>query len=199
MNTLIAIDEKDLLLRLRDGDHKAFHQLYDRYSDKLIFNLIRLVKNDVLVEEIVQETFLTLWEKRETLDPEKSLGGFLFRISANKAQNIFKRSVYDHKMREYLYPILDAGYEQIETQLFRKENEKLLHELLDKLPPKQREVYTLCKLEGLTYQQASKRLNISESTINSHILRANIALKRELVAHSGLTHMLLLSIINLQL
>lgn len=189
------INEKDLLLQLRDGDHRAFNHIYHKYSAVLIANLIRLLKNDMLVDEVMQETFMTLWEKRANIDPDKQVDGYLFRISANKVKNIFKRAVHDIKMRKYFYPIIEAGYEQIETELFRKENEELLHDLLQKLPPKQREVYTLCKLRGMTYREVSKMLNISESTINSHILRANNLLKKELAANPGIAYILLISIL----
>lgn len=176
----------ELVSLLSTGDHGAFTQLYNRYSPGLIANLIKLLKNDVLVEEVLQETFLTLWEKRSELDPARPVDGYLFRISANKAKNLFKRAVHDEKMRAYFLPALEAGYEQVETQLFRKENEHLLHELLAKLPDKQREVYTLCKLEGLTYREVADRLGITESTVNSHIQRANALLKQLVVNYPQL-------------
>ncbi|WP_257669112.1 RNA polymerase sigma factor [Parapedobacter tibetensis] len=181
MKPTSATDERDLLLRLRDGDHHAFSHLYHQYSPALIANLIKLLKNDVLVEEVLQETFMALWEKRGEIDPDKPVAGYLFRISANKAKNLFKRAVHDEKMRAYFQPVIAGGYEQIETQLFQKENEKLLHGLLSKLPAKQREVYTLCKLEGLSYREVAECLGISESAVNAHIQRANAFLKEQLV------------------
>lgn len=194
MSTIPINDERELLLRLRDGDYHAFNHIYNKYSSGLTANLIRLLKNDVLVEEVLQETFMALWENRDNLDVDKSVDGYLFRISANKAKNLFKRAAHDQKMRDYFYPAIEAGYEHIEAQLFRKENEKLLHSLLEKLPPKQREVYTLCKLHGLTYREVSKRLNIAESTINSHILRANAFLKQSLIRDMGVIGLLFLGI-----
>lgn len=175
-----------MVSRLKAGDHEAFTQLYNRYSPALIANLIKLLKSDVLVEEVLQETFMALWEKREEIDPAKPVDGYLFRISANKAKNLFKRAAYDEKMRTYFLPVVESGYEQIETQLFRKENEKVLHEMLARLPEKQREVYTLCKLEGLTYREVAGRLGVTESTVNSHIQRANAVLKQLVVNYPQL-------------
>ncbi|HMR18100.1 MAG TPA: sigma-70 family RNA polymerase sigma factor, partial [Sphingobacterium sp.] len=120
------------------------------------------------------------------VDPEKSVDSYLFRISANKAKNLFKRAAYDEKMRAYFIEAIESGYEQIETKLFREENSQLLHKLLNKLPSKQREVYTLCKLEGMSYREVSERLNISESAVNSHIRRANALLKQVFVGELGI-------------
>lgn len=186
MTHISEIHNKDLLHRLKDGDYDAFNQVYRQYSPALTANLIRLLKNDVLVEEVLQETFITLWERRERVDPEKSVDSYLFRISANKAKNLFKRAAYDEKMRAYFIEAIESGYEQIETKLFREENSQLLHKLLNKLPSKQREVYTLCKLEGMSYREVSERLNISESAVNSHIRRANALLKQVFVGELGI-------------
>lgn len=183
MTPVPPADEKDLLAKLREGDHRAFTRLYHRCSPALIANLIKVLKNDVLVEEVLQDTFMALWENRAGIDPAQSVEGYLFRISANKAKNLFKRAAHDERMRAYFLPAIEAGYEQIETQLFRKENEQLLHRLLDRLPMRQREVFMLCKLDGLSYREVAERLGISESAVNGHILRANAFLRQQFGNH----------------
>src|SRR5690606_11614003 len=143
------------------------------HSPTLIRNLMRLVKNETLVEEIVHDSFVELWERREQIDPEKSVLAYVYRMASNKAANLFKRAAHDQKLRSYFLRMLDAGYEEIETKLIQKENRELLHQLLERLPPRQREVYMLCKLDGMSYAEVASRLHISESMVNSHIQRAN--------------------------
>ncbi|SEM66216.1 Sigma-70 region 2 [bacterium A37T11] len=63
-------DEKELLIKLRDGDEKAFTQIYHRYKDKLVYHVLRMLKSEELAEELMQELFLKIWKNREHIDPE---------------------------------------------------------------------------------------------------------------------------------
>lgn len=190
------IREKELLSQLKTGSKTAFNELYAIYSRPLISNLLKILKNDNLAEEILQETFIALWEHRLTIDPERSALGYLIRTSANKTKDLFKRAVHDRKMRAYFYLAVESGYEPIEAGLFRKENEMILNQLIDRLPDKQREVYRLCKIEGLSYREVSQRLGISEATVNSHILRANTALKKLVLRNPQILTIILISIFS---
>jgi RNA polymerase sigma-70 factor (family 1) len=179
--TPVATDEKDLLERLRDGDEYAFNLLFKKYNTPLTGHLLRLLKSPELVEDVLQDTFMSLWVHRTMVDVQKPVKAYLFQIAINNAKNLFKKAAHDEKMRAYFYPVLEAGYEHIESKLFQEENKQMLNRLLDLLPPKQKTVYTLCKLDGLSYKEVSEKLGISESTVNSHILRANLFLKSHLI------------------
>jgi len=180
METFTPTDERAMLLRLREGDHEAFGKLFSVYSPIITGHLLRLLKVPELVEELVQDTFLSLWEHRERIDPEKSIKAYLFQIAVNNARDLFRRAMHDKRIRALFYQTVSEGYEHIETEITRKENRDLLSHLLDRLPEKQRNVYILCKVEGLSYREVSGRLGISESTVNSHIKRANALLKQHL-------------------
>src|SRR5690606_16153000 len=101
--------------------------------------------------------------------------------ATNNAYNIFKRAAHDKKLKAYLYPAIEAGYEHIETRLFEKESEQRLGEMLEQMPAKQRMVYTLCRIHGKSYEEASRELNISIGTIHTHIKRANRFLKEQIM------------------
>lgn len=196
MEKILNINEKELLSQLKAGSKAAFDELYSIYSRPLISNLLKILKNDNLAEEILQETFIALWEHRRSIDPERSALGYLIRTSANKAKDLFKRAVHDRNMRAYFHPVIQSGYEHIEAGLYKKENEAILNQLIDRLPVKQKEVYRLCKIEGLSYKEVSQLLGISEATVNSHILRANTALKKLVIRNPQLLTLILISIFS---
>jgi len=170
--------EKELLLRLKDGDHNAFEEIYHLYKDKLIGNLLRMLKSRELVEELVQELFLKIWNGRQEIDPENSFKAYLFRIAANMTKNIFRSMYYDKQMRSTLLPVEERVYTHIEEHIVSQENKKILDNLLDKLPSQRRMVFTLCKLEGKSYREVGELLNISENTVNDHIRKANLTLRK---------------------
>lgn len=159
-------------------------------------HLLRLLKIPELVEEVVQDTFMSLWEHRERIDSEKSIKAYLAQIAANNARNLFRRAAHDERMRAMFYEAIAGGYDHIEAELMRKDNEALLARLLEKLPEKQREVYLLCKVEGLSYREASERLGISEHTVNAHIRRANASLKQHLSGSAEAIALLILAAFN---
>lgn len=173
MKALSESEEKDLLIKLRDGDHATFGHIYHTYKRQLLGNLYKILKDRAVVEELVQDLFMNLWSNRTNIDPEKPIKAYLFRIAANLAKNTIRSAYYDQRMRAVMMAASKASYTHIEEQLFQQENRALLNQLLDKLPPKRREVYTLCKLEGKSYKEVSQLLRISEVTVNDHINKAN--------------------------
>ncbi|PPL03142.1 RNA polymerase, sigma subunit, ECF family [Parapedobacter indicus] len=192
METVNPTNERAMLLRLREGDHEAFGKLFSSYSPIITGHLLRLLKVPELVEELVQDTFLSLWEHRERIDPDKPLKAYIFQIAINNARDLFRRAMHDKRIRALFYQTVSEGYEHIETELIRKENSDLLSRLLDRLPERQRNVYILCKVEGLSYREVSGRLGISENTVNSHIKRANALLKEYLAGSAEVMILLIL-------
>lgn len=173
--------EYQVLTRLREGDHHAFEEIYDAYKIQLTANILRLVRSAELAEEVIQETFVTLWETRERIDIKKPLRPYLYTIAANKTKNIFRKSVSDLKVRDELLTTFEESYNPIMDSIFRKEYESLVESLLAKLTPQQAAVYRLCKLEHKSYQEVSLLLGITEGTVNVHIRESNRTL-RELIS-----------------
>jgi RNA polymerase sigma-70 factor (family 1) len=177
MHNLSDLDEKELLLQLGNGEKPAFEELYNRYKIRLTGNLLRMLKSPDLVEDVMQDIFLGIWENRRNIDPEQSIKPYLFASAANRAKNIFRRAATEQQFRAYLLPQWEENYTHVEEVLFSHENKQLLEQLLTKLSPQQRIVYTLCRLEGKSYKEVAAFLEISEATVNAHISNANKTLK----------------------
>ncbi|MBL1410362.1 RNA polymerase sigma factor [Sphingobacterium faecale] len=174
--------EYHLLTRIREGDHSAFEKIYDTHKIQLTASVLRLLRSSELAEEVIQETFVTLWETRERIDDTKPLQPYLYTIAANKTKNIFRKSVSDLKVRDELLTTFEESYTPIMDSIFRKEYASLVDSLLSKLTPQQATVYRLCKLENKSYQEVSRLLGIAEGTVNVHIREANRTL-RDLIAN----------------
>lgn len=182
MTQLEDTAEREWLQRLREGDQQAFELIYHRYKLRLTGNLLRILKSADLVEDVIHDVFMGIWENRQQIDPERSIKPYLFQAAANRAHNIFRKAANEQKFREYLLPNWEEHHSHVEEMLLQKENRQLLDELLNQLSPQQREVYRLCKLDGRTYREVAEQLQISETTVNTHIRHANQKLK-ELTAN----------------
>jgi len=181
MDKLTLTEESALLSRLKEGDNKAFEQIYSAYHYRLIGHLIRLLKANDLAQEVVQDIFITLWDKRSTIKTDISVLPYLYRIATNKSVNVFKKASHDKKYRDYFYSILEEGYDHIESKLFQKEQRQILEQMIDKMPARQREIFILCKLEGKTYEEVASELHLSIHTVHTQIKRANQLIKENLV------------------
>ncbi|MGN6532751.1 MAG: RNA polymerase sigma factor [Ginsengibacter sp.] len=91
-------NENEFVTRLRDGDQNAFAQLYQLYSGRLLGYIIKFVKSDFYAAELLQDTFIKLWNSRENIDPHKSFRSYLFRIAENNVYDFFRKAIRYKKL-----------------------------------------------------------------------------------------------------
>jgi len=102
--------EYALLALLKAGDVQAFGQLYQLYNYRLYGNLLKLVKSEQEAEEILQEVFIKIWDKRASIDVEKSFRSYLFRIAENKVYDYFRKAARNRKRAAHLLSIANPAY-----------------------------------------------------------------------------------------
>lgn len=188
---VIVFPERELINRIKSGDQVAFEQLYFQYAGKLTHRLLHLLKSEELAQDILQDVFLKVWEVRDRLDPELSFGAFLYTIAGNFCKNSFRKAMSQQIYEQHHG--FEEAYSPVEQHLDRKEAELALESALAKLTPRQKEVFTLHKIEGRSYKEISELLGITPNTINQLIQQANKQLKAQFLTHSLLLASILLS------
>lgn len=174
-------DEKKLLQLMAEGNKYAFEKIYNQYSDRLYSNLLRLVKSEVLAQELLQDTFIRIWDHRQKIDLEQSFPAYLFSIAQNLVYDFFRKTASDKKLRDELLATASIHYEHIEEDIFKREDLAFLNEVIETLPPQRRQVFRLCKLEGKSYIEVGKILGISTSTISDHIVKSTRYIKQKFI------------------
>ncbi len=173
-------NNKITVRQLKAGNQATFKTVYMQYYAKLMgigrkFNF-RLLSP----EDFVHETFLKLYEKRGLLKEEVLLDKQLFVICRNVILNHVKRekkhSSFDPS--DFLYALSDEYESSYIDQLAEKQ--QLLNSLLDKLPKKQKEIFTLHKIDGYSYEEIEEMTSLSQKTIANHIYLANKFIKENL-------------------
>ncbi|AWW28851.1 RNA polymerase subunit sigma-70 [Echinicola strongylocentroti] len=171
------VTDQKLYERIKESDHSAFQELFDRYWKKMFGFTFRMLQNVEQSEDIVQEIFLSLWEKA----PEKDVTHIKsYLYSAVKYQ---VSSVIRNKKWELDWETIDGIYEvQVPTYdpLELEEMNRYVENSIDKLPPKCKEVYYLQKEEGYTSKEIASNLNISPRTVEGHLHKAKKILKANL-------------------
>ncbi|ERJ59054.1 RNA polymerase sigma factor [Sphingobacterium paucimobilis] len=171
----------ELLQRLKAGDHAAFEDLYNQHSKKLYWKLQQMVKDPEEADELLQNLFVKVWEKREQIVVQQTFEGYLYRVAQHMAIDYFRKLERQNRMQE---EVLRTGItidEDTEAQLFAKETQQLLDEAVANLPEQRRRTFILCKFEGKSHQEAAEIMNISPNTVHNHLVKAVYAVRQHLL------------------
>lgn len=174
--------ERTYLERLRKGSYKDFTKLYELYVSRLYAFALGLTHSDVLAKDIVQETFVKVWIRREQIDPDMSFRSFLFTMAKNQLLNEFRRQANGPLFLEDI--VFNESGEEGETYIERKLSfEEFNHRLelaKQKLSPRQRELFELNKEQGLSIGEIAAKTSVTEQSIRNQISQALHVLRKEL-------------------
>lgn len=173
-----VMDNRKFILSLKKGKEASFREAYLNYYDKLI-NIAKRFNFSVLTpEDFVQETFLRLYNKRELLNEDVLFDKQLFTICKN--------IIINHVNRENKIIQLDPEFETVqedpETGIFEERREKL-YTFINLLPEQQQKIFTLHKLENLSYKEIAAITDLSEKTIANHIYLASKFIRKKIEDH----------------
>ncbi len=187
------MNENDLILSLKRGNESALKEIYSNYFFQLYNYSKKYIKSPQLSEEIVQDVFLKLWEKKHDLREEvSSLKPFLHTICKNNIINTLRRAVKEQSIQADILEHYFLEFENPENELIFKEYKEIALKAIAELPPKRQVVYKMCRLEGKTYEEVATLLNISKGTINDHIIKAHKYVKDFMIAKAGISLLLTL-------
>ena len=166
------MDDNALLIkRLQKGNEKAYVNLVDLYNRRLFGYALSLTNDHALAEDILQNVFLTTWEKRKKLNVHTSLQNYLFKSVYNEFINAYKKKrstmILEHKYFEGLERAVNIHSEQTFEAIIAQITKEIQN-----LPPKCQQIFILSKKEGLTNNEISEYLNVSLKTVEAQITKA---------------------------
>ena len=186
--------EKELVDRVRTGDVDAFETLLDRHQDRTTRLVLSILKNPMDAEEVVQDVFLTVFEKIDRFRGEASFSTWIHRIAVNAAlmrRRKLKPGV-DVSLDDVLPAFDDQG--QIAAQVrdwpgefgdpvLQEEARTVIQAAVDKLDSKYQSVFVLRDVEGFSTGETAKILDLGIPAVKSRLHRARLFLRRELAAY----------------
>ena len=173
MTFIRLVNEKELMERLQLGEQAAFDTLYRHYVDPIYRKILYLTKSAEIAEELTQDVFLKIWERRALVDPGRSFGAFLHRIAQNLIIDFYRRLAHDRILRDHLISSVTELYHPIDANTDRQ----WVLQALESLPAQRKKVMSLVKIEGRSYQEVSNLLGVSTSTIRDHVVKGTKSLK----------------------
>lgn len=175
MSIIQGVDGQDKydIIQLRQGSAEAFERLFRRYGPKLYHFILKLsAGNAYLAEEVVQRTFVKIWETHHAVDPRKSFVSYLCTIAKNMLLNEFEHQTVEYVYREYAVRFCPAETEIPDKEYDVKQLQQYLDRLIDRLPPARRKIYIMSRRDMLSSKEIARKLNITESTIYTQLSKA---------------------------
>lgn len=176
----MSLSEKELAVALHGGNEIIFEQVFRDYYERLC-NYANTMVNDMdEAEEIVQSTFLALWEKRSGIDIHTSVKSYLYQAVHNTCLNRIKHNRVRQAHSEYYRYTADVAMGSGSDLLIGKELEGQINDAIDSLPPQCQAVFRLSRFENLTYAEISEQLDVSVKTVENHMGKALRILREKL-------------------
>ena len=170
MNSQLAIlSDIEIKALLRAGDYRAYKEVYERYWPILYTYARKLIDDEFVAQDAVQDALVHIWEKREKIEIRTSLSGYLYTtVRHTILANIRRQGLYS-KYVNGLAEFLDQGVYTTDSAVLEHEIHAFLDKAIADLPPKMRRVYVLSRIENYSKEEVAKKLNISEATVKKQV------------------------------
>ncbi|MDR1667813.1 MAG: RNA polymerase sigma-70 factor [Bacteroidales bacterium] len=182
---------------LISGDESALVVLYGKYHRMVYFSALKMVQSDETAKDITQNVFMKIWEHRRRLDPEQNFAAYIQTMCRNAVFDELKRIALDDELKRELQQEEPSDENEENEVRFRETYYRLLHEAIEKLPPQRRAAFEACKLKKQSYDLVARRMGISRSTVQDHIVKANKFI-REYISEQGDAFLVILFLILAQ-
>lgn len=162
-----------LFRQVSEGDENAFRLVFEQYKAPFYTAAYKMVRSAELAEDIVQEVFITFWNKRELVAQADNPEAYLFKMLHNAIYTQFRKLVQERQLKQALTDEdMESEEDSVEALLLEKENRNLFETLIGQLPAQQQMVYRLAKQEGLSREEIAEKLQISPNTVRNHLASA---------------------------
>ena len=184
--------------RLAANDATALRALFDAVYEPLWRSVMRLVGDDAAAQDLAQDAFVRIWDRRSTLDPSLSLRALLYRTVRNLALNQLR----DEQTRRHLLEDPEAvgiaarprTAASADKEMEASELAVRLRQFIAELPPRQREALRLSRFDGLSHQEIADVMGCAPRTVNNHLVRALEQLRARLSTIGTVVSSLIVSV-----
>lgn len=184
------LSDYDLLLSLKLGREDAFKEVYRRFSPRVQAFAARILLDSFAAEEVVQDTFVNIWDYRQKIDPEVPFQSLLFTIAKNNVLNVLRRQRQQLRNHRQYSLSMEVSRNLTEEDILLKEYFKIADDVVEQLPPQRKAIFKMSRYEGKSYDEIALALGISKDTVRNQIVKSLKTIREYMVYHSGVTFLL---------
>ncbi len=175
------MNDVHLFSQVKEGNQIAYEQLFRRYYSDLCGYAQYVLKDIDLSEDLVQEVFVQLWQKKDQVQISESLKSYLFTAVRNRCLNEFRHNKIKDEHQQYAKSSTGmGGYHAVDDVVEGDDLKNHLNQCIEKLPPQCKRVFMLNRFEGKKYSEIAEELGISNKAVEAHMSKALKILRKEL-------------------
>jgi len=170
MNEQLKFEDVELMDRIRSGDDIALKLIYKKYWNQLFSSAFNVLHDQQVCEDIIQEIFINLWNKRELIEIKVSLKSYLFASTRYEVYRQVRFSSVREDLFENIFERMESPSEY--GNIEHRELLSQINSIVDKLSAKCKVVYKLSREEQLSHKEIASQLDISTKTVENHLNKA---------------------------
>lgn len=159
--------EQLLFIQISKGGAEAFKRLFELYRVRIFGFVYSFTHSAVDAEEIVQETFLSLWNARFTLNKVENPKAYIFRIAKNKTLNHLEKVSRRNKLMQHVWANIEWSQNTVDDQLNVNECQELLNKAIGNLSRQKQEIFILSRDRGLSHEEIASQIGLSKSRVKN--------------------------------
>ena len=179
---------------LKKGREAGFRKIYEQLHRPVYRTIHTLVKDPEKTEELVQETFVSLWANRSRLHEDQPLYPYVYLTAKRLAIDHFRNTLREARAMDHLRNTSTAVTHNTEESIAAVDLQRLTDETVKRLPAQQQTVFMLSRNEGLSYDEIAQRLKISPNTVRNHMVCALKALRFHFI-RGGIVSLVFLALV----
>jgi RNA polymerase sigma-70 factor (family 1) len=192
------LSEKQIFIRIQEGDERAFAILFDRYKSRLFRHIYQRTSSVYETEEIVQNIFISLWKNRDSIVIEESAWPYLMGAARNSVLYFFVKNA-KNQVIESLTEIQEPLDHAQEDHLVAQELETFIDDVINKMPVTMKRSFELSRKENLSVKEIAEKMKLSEQTIKNNLTLALQRLRSRLNARHMLPVLLSIQSLSCQM
>jgi RNA polymerase sigma-70 factor (family 1) len=193
-NANILPNERELFLRMAEGDEAAFADIFFHYIPVLQPHIFSLTRSEEVTQDIIHDVFLKLWMGRSKLPEVENYRAYLFTASTNRTYDHLRKQAKERQVMAVVRDRFSQAEDTTEEAIDYNQSAVLIDQAVAKLPPQRKLIFTLSREEGLSHDEIAERLHISKYTVSNQLTEALKFIKEQLQQMPGATGPALLSI-----
>jgi len=168
----VEYSDSTVITLLKQGSEKVFEKVFKDHFKSLHSYAYTFLKDDELAEEVVQNVFCRIWEKREQLKTDGSIKAYLYRAVHNECLNYLKHQKVKASFQVYYAREMEQSEDNLSKKVIANELEKQIHKAMSELPQQCRIIFQMSRFEQLKYQQIADQMGLSIRTIENQMGKA---------------------------
>jgi RNA polymerase sigma-70 factor (ECF subfamily) len=173
------VTDRDLVSRLRGGDHDAFSEIFRQWYEPAVRSAARILRDPSIAEEISQDVVLELWRRRDAFPPDSSLGAYVLQSVRNRALNHLRHLAVQQRSVTHIEALTEPS-QHADAEVQAGELEAAARDAIAALPPRTREMFVLSRERGMRYSEIAETLGVSVKAVEANMSRALRVLRERL-------------------